>query len=109
MSPTKTRWSVEETILVADYVWTHKARPTGADLTALREEVVAVGSSRSEDAVSMQAFEFADEWGYATWTGREGTVQIAAIAKLFEACHHDMHRLARTIALLGKLHQIRAE
>jgi hypothetical protein len=103
------KWSVEETILVADYVWTHQARPTGTDLTALREEVVAVGSPRSDDAVSMQAFEFADKWGYATWTGREDTAQITAVAALFESWHEDMHRLARTIALLGKLDQIRAE
>lgn len=102
-----TKWTVEETILVADYVWTHKARPTGTDLTALHEKVVAVGSLRSEDAVSMQAFEFADKWGYATWTGREDTAQITAVAQLFETCHDDMHRLARTIALLGRLDQIR--
>ena len=95
------------TILVADYVWTHKARPTGTDLTALHEEVVAVGSPRSEDAVSMQAFEFADKWGYAKWTRREDTAQITAVAKLFEAWPDDMHRLARTISLLGKLDQIR--
>lgn len=109
MTPTRTKWSVKETILVADYVWIHKVRPTGTELTALREEVVAVGLPRSEEAVSMQAFEFADEWGYATWTGREGTVQITAVARLFEGYPDEMHRLARTIALLGKLDKIRAE
>lgn len=79
----------------------------GTDRTALHEQVVAVGSPRSEDALSMQAFEFADEWGHAKWIGREGTVQIAAPARLFEARLDDMHRLTCTITLLGKLDQIR--
>ena len=109
MGATRTRWSVEETILVADWVWTHEARPTGTDLTRLRDEVAAVGSPRSEDAVSMQAFEFAAEWGHAEWTGRDSTAQITAIAKLFKACHKDMQRLARTISLLAKLDQARAK
>jgi hypothetical protein len=103
LKKTRLRWSVNETIVTADWVWTNKRRPTGVELTELRDTLALVGTPRSEDAVSWQAFEFADRWGYATWNNREGGVQMTGVAMLFESCPDDMHRRAEEIILMARL------